>query len=186
MDKDIAAAAIERLEAEKQRRIDEKVAKGEAVRVPLSLVIHDPEQVEAEIESAKASKLAELRKAGETREIVFDPPLTISTGVPRNADFGKGWAPLPPAKPYDRYAVASDKPRKPAMVRPSEEPAEPLVEHRIRVQVAPPTENDPGAIVEGSYTLTEDGVVRVYDVDHNLLGTEHLRPGADAGAAARR
>src|SRR6266540_2039618 len=44
MDKDIAAAAIERLEAEKQRRIDEKVAKGEAVRVPLSLVIHDPEQ----------------------------------------------------------------------------------------------------------------------------------------------
>jgi hypothetical protein len=94
MDKDIAAAAIERLEAEKQRRIDEKVAKGEAVRVPLSLVIHDPEQVEAEIESAKASKLAELRKAGETREIVFDPPLTISTGVPRNADFGKGWAPL--------------------------------------------------------------------------------------------
>jgi hypothetical protein len=92
MDKDIAAAAIERLEAEKQRRIDEKVAKGEAVRVPLSLVIHDPEQVEAEIESAKASKLAELRKAGETREIVFDPPLTISTGVPRNADFGKGWA----------------------------------------------------------------------------------------------
>jgi hypothetical protein len=62
------------------------------------------------------------------------------------------------------------------MVRPSEEPAEPLVEHRIRVQVAPPTENDPGAIVEGSYTLTEDGVVRVYDVDHNLLGTEHLRP----------
>ena len=60
------------------------------------------------------------------------------------------------------------------------------MEHRIRVQVAPPTENDPGAIVEGSYTLAEDGVVRVYDVDHNLLGTEHLRPGADAGAAARR
>ena len=71
------------------------------------------------------------------------------------------------------------------MVRPSEEPAD-LVAHRIRVHVAPPTETDPGAIVEGSYTLTEDGVVRVYDVDHNLLGTEHLRPGADAGAAARR
>jgi hypothetical protein len=57
------------------------------------------------------------------------------------------------------------------------------VEHRIQVQVAPPTENDPGAIVEGSYTLTEDGVVRVYD--HNLLGTEHLA-GAVAAATARR
>jgi hypothetical protein len=134
---------------------------------------------------AKADKLAELRKAGETREIVFDEPWVINTGVPRGADFGKGWAPLPPAKPYDRYAVASDESPKPAMVRPSEEPAD-LVAHRIRVQVAPPTETDPGAIVEGSYTLAEDGVVRVYDVDHNLLGTEHLPPGADAGAAARR
>jgi hypothetical protein len=65
------------------------------------------------------------------------------------------------------------------------EPAD-LVEHRVWVQVAPPTDTDPGAIVEGSYTLTEDGVLRVYDVDHNLLGTEHLAPGADAGAAARR
>jgi hypothetical protein len=41
-------------------------------------------------------------------------------------------------------------------------------------------------IVEGSYSLAENGVVRVYDVDHNLLGTEHLGPDADAGAAARR
>jgi hypothetical protein len=60
------------------------------------------------------------------------------------------------------------------------------VEHRIRVQVAPPTQDDPGAVIEGSYTLTEDGVLRVYDTDQNLLGTEHLRPDADAGAAARR
>jgi hypothetical protein len=82
-------------------------------------------------------------------------------------------------------AVSRPPPSTPAPW-PVEEPAEPLVEHRIWVQVAPPTENDPGAIVEGSYTLAEDGVVRVYDVDRNLLGTEHLAPGADAGAAARR
>ena len=33
-----------------------------------------------------------------------------------------------------------------------------------------------------------DGIVRVYDVDQNLLGTEQLAPGdgADAAAAARR
>jgi hypothetical protein len=186
MDK-IVAAAIERLEAEKQLRIDEKVAKGEAVRVQIYPVLDDPEEFGAEseqIESAKADKLAELRAAGETREIIFYVE-AISTGVPRSKGSGEAWPPLPPAKPYDRYAAASDEPRKPAITRPSEEPAEPLEEHRIRVQVAPPTENDPGAIVEGSYTLG-DGVVRVYDADHNLLGTEHLRPGDDGGAAARR
>jgi hypothetical protein len=121
MDRDIKAAAIERLEAEKRRRLDEKVARGEAVRMPLSLVVHDPGQVAAEIESVKATKLAELRQAGETREVVWDEPLAIVTGVPRSPDWGKDWAPLPPAKPYDRYAVASDEPPKPAMVRPSEE-----------------------------------------------------------------
>jgi hypothetical protein len=31
-----------------------------------------------------------------------------------------------------------------------------------------------------------DGLLRVYDTDQNLLGTERLRPDADAGAAARR
>jgi hypothetical protein len=186
MDKDIAAAAIERLEAERQRRLDERVAKGEAVRAPLYVVVSDPGQVEAEIESAKADKLAELRKAGETREIVFDEPWVINTGVPRGADFGKDWAPLPPTKPYDRHDAADESP-KPAITRPSEEPAEPLVaHHRIHVQVAPPTERDPGAVIEGSYTLTESGVVRVYDADRNLLGSERLAPGADAGAAARR
>jgi hypothetical protein len=148
-------------------------------------VVNDPDQLAGEIESVKAIKLAELRKAGERREVIFDEPMVINTGVPRNADFGKDWLPLPPTKPYDRYAVASEEPPKPAIVRPSEEPAD-LVEHRIQVQVAPPTERNPGAIVEGTYTLTEDGVVRVYDADHNLVGTEHLHPGADAGAAARR
>jgi hypothetical protein len=96
MDKAIAAAAIDRLEAEKQRRIDEKVANGSAVRVPLCVVVCDPGEVAAEIQSVKATKLAELRKAGETREIVFDEPMVINTGVPRGADFGKDWAPLPP------------------------------------------------------------------------------------------
>jgi hypothetical protein len=161
------------------------VAKGGAVRVPLSLVSRDPGQVAAEIDSAKATCVAKLREAGETREIIFDEPFVMITGVPRSPDFGKDWAPLPPTKPYDRYAVASDEPRRPAVVRPPEEPAEPLVAHRIRVQVAPPTERDPGAVIEGAYTL-EGNTLRVYDADRNLLGTEHLHPGADAGAAARR
>jgi hypothetical protein len=153
--------------------------------VPLIVAVGSPESVDAAIENVKARKIAELRKGGEPREIVFDEPFVIITGVPEPPDFGKDWPPLPPTQPYDR-AADHDEPRKPAMVRPSAEPAEPLVAHRIRVQVAPPTEDSPGEIVEGSYTLAEDGVLRVYDADRNLLGTECLPPGADAGAAARR
>jgi hypothetical protein len=53
MDK-IVAAAIERLEAEKQRRIDEKVAKGEAVRVQIYPVLDDPEEFGAESEQIES------------------------------------------------------------------------------------------------------------------------------------
>lgn len=65
-----------------------------------------------------------------------------------------------------------------------EEPAD-LEEHRIWAQVAAPTDTDPGAIIEASYTF-QDGVVRVYDLDGNLIGTEHLSPDANAAAVARQ
>jgi hypothetical protein len=42
-------AAIERLEAKRQRRIDEKIAKGVAVRVPISVVCGGRGEVEAAI-----------------------------------------------------------------------------------------------------------------------------------------
>jgi len=65
MDKSsIVAAAISKLEAEKQRRLDEKIAKGEAIRVP-PLIVGEPEQVEV----ARAARLAALRAAVETREV---------------------------------------------------------------------------------------------------------------------
>jgi hypothetical protein len=200
VDKAIVAAAIERLEAEQQRRRDERVARGEAIRAPLCIVVGDPEQVAAEIERDKARKIAELREAGEQREIVFDEPMVIITGVPRcGSDESFEAPPIAKADKAHRVedfgarrrvsealsSVDTPMPSTPAPAS-AEEPAEPLDVHRVHIQIAPPTENDPGAIVEGSYTLTADGVLRVYDADDNLLGTEHLQPGADAVAAARR
>jgi hypothetical protein len=86
MPKSVLAAAIAKLEAEKQSRIEEKIAKGEAVRVP-PIVVGSPGSVNAE----KARRLAELRGAGETREVIFGfRPIdgsgaieVIVTGVPR-------------------------------------------------------------------------------------------------------
>jgi hypothetical protein len=85
-DPDKLEAALAQLEAEKQRRIDEKVDKGEAVRLPSPVVIVGvPQPTAGLIERAKAKKIAELRAAGEKREIHFDAdkPTVIVTGVPR-------------------------------------------------------------------------------------------------------
>jgi hypothetical protein len=46
----IAAAAIERLEAERQRRVEERIAQGKAIRVPLCVVVSDPGREAAERE----------------------------------------------------------------------------------------------------------------------------------------
>jgi hypothetical protein len=91
MDKDIAAAAIERLEAEKRRRIDEKVARGEAIFVDLPVVVVGAEDADEALEKARAEKIAELRATGERREILFDDALinVIATGVP-GRDEGDG------------------------------------------------------------------------------------------------
>jgi hypothetical protein len=146
------------------------------------------------IDAAKLAALeALLLKERERR--ASEEPITIVTGVPDPDDDGEVPIANEDKASRDFHArrrvseallAARRPPPSTSAPRSVEEPTEPLVEHRIRVQVAPPTDTDPGAIIEASYTLAEDGVVRVYDVDHNLLGTEHLRPGDDGGAAARR
>jgi len=74
------AAALTRLEQERERRINEKIESGAAVRLPLLIVADAPASVDAE--SARKRKLEELRRNGETREVFFDE-VVIITGVPR-------------------------------------------------------------------------------------------------------
>jgi hypothetical protein len=77
-------AALEQLEAEKQRRIDAKVEKGEAVRVKLNVVVGTEDEVDAAVERAWERKLAELRELGDTRKIYLsEDDWVIITGVPR-------------------------------------------------------------------------------------------------------
>ena len=53
------------------------------------------------------------------------------------------------------------------------------------VRLPKPEKDDPGQIIEGSYSLS-DGVLRVYDEDGRMLGTSTLKPGDDAVHAARK
>ena len=74
------AAALTRLEQERERRINQKIESGAAVRVLLPIVAGARESVDAD--RARNRKLEELRRNGETREVYFDE-VVIITGVPR-------------------------------------------------------------------------------------------------------
>jgi hypothetical protein len=164
----------------RERRIEAKIAAGEAVRAPIAVTVQPGQDIDAAIESEKARVLAELRGAGEVREIYFEEPTTIITGVPRSADFGRGWAPLDPIDPYKRH---DDDPR-PSITR-SEAPAEP--EWRpVRTSISPRSDNDPGAVLTGTYAIDEYNRLRVRDADGHDLGSETLSEADDIEVAARR
>jgi hypothetical protein len=209
--KNIAAAAIARLEAEKQRRIDEKVARGEAVRVdPLGVLVFgvaSDEQIAAAVAGAKAKRIAELRAAGETREIFFDEsPDDISvivTGVPRcgrdEDDEGYDDEAPPVAKAEDRAEDFTARKRVAEALHavdrpmPTTPPPAPSTEsepyegpHHIHAQTRGSGPGDPGAIVEGSFTISSGGIVHVKDAEGRLLGTHVLQPMEDAAGQARK
>jgi hypothetical protein len=50
---------------------------------------HPGEDTAAVIERAKEHAVNALREDGETREIYFEEPLVIFTGVPRSVEFGR-------------------------------------------------------------------------------------------------
>jgi hypothetical protein len=170
-------AALERAEAEKQRRIDEKVGRGEAVRVPLTIVGFTSDQLD--VEAARTRKLAELQKAGEKREIVFDPIEIIATGVPRRPESYRGNA-------ADGRVVSEPERRLDAPRNASEpEKLGPESERRyVRIQIRSGNGvDDGGEIAEGEFTV-QGNQLRLY------LGrktySEWLRPTDDPEAVARR
>ena len=94
-------AALNRLESEQARRLAEKVEAGEIVSVPLFVVAGSEAVARAQVEGAKAEKLAELRAAGETREVAFTVKLIV-TGVCKHGEAtGEPWKPTPrlPTRP---------------------------------------------------------------------------------------
>ena len=89
----------------REQRLAEKIAAGEIVSVPLFIVAGSETAARAQVEQAKADKLAELRAAGDQREVVFAvnagrSPASCSTAKPRDP----ARAPTAPAFPHGRIA----------------------------------------------------------------------------------
>jgi hypothetical protein len=166
------AAALEQLEAEKQRRVAAKIEAGEAVRVLLSTVKTQ------DIEAVRARKLAELRSAGELREIIFDETI-IDTGVPRCSDSCRGVV-TESSEPILNSSTDAETHNLADRVEDSPEP------RRICVQIEPPSARHVGGVVEeGTFTIA-NGQVHVEDARGRALGSAVLFPGADAAMIARR
>jgi hypothetical protein len=178
------ASALEQLEAEQRRREDEKIASGQAVRLPLDCIVGAGGDANKLVEEAKARKVAAARAAGEQREIFFEEPMVLVTGVPRGSGWGE-WEPGEPLRPQypDRYAAesrpAAKAPTKPAPVDPAT-----LEWKRFHVTVTPPSEKDTaGIIIEAKYTIA-GGELRLQWQD-KVYATD-IRPGDDELHVARR
>jgi hypothetical protein len=179
-------AAIDRLEAERARRIAEKIESGTAVLVPFRMVAgYEPD--EASVKRAKEERLAELRAQGETREVFFDETIIV-TGVFRSED--EQFGPMPEthcSTPAPDVRVM-EQPKEP---EPREETelattvAPPTTPTRIWVQTKAATGDDPGVIAEGKYTVA-DGVLCLTDLEGKPIGSVALRPDQDPAAVARQ
>jgi hypothetical protein len=187
------AAALERLEQERARRINEKIERGEAVRVPLPIIAGASESVD--VVKARKLKLEQLRRNGEAREVFFDEKVII-TGVPRAGREPENYRPPISSEPqptpsiFDRRSTGSAPPFAVSEPQPTapKQMAEPsgIEWRRVWVTVERPSETNPGgAIAEGLYRV-EEGMVKVADLQGRLLGTQPIKPGDDVEAAARK
>jgi hypothetical protein len=149
--------ALAQLEEERERRIEAKVAEDRAIREPLVVVLGGPEDMDAKVEDARKARLAELRGAGEKREVVFDQT-TIITGVPRSP---KAYGESRPAdgtpesdKPdYTSHLKTYEDTKIPPRPKPPAEALKPPEPGSITTQLRGPSEDgkDPGEVVSGWY-----------------------------------
>jgi hypothetical protein len=171
-------AALEKLEIEKDRRIQAKIDSGEMVSVQTTVVVHPDES----IEDAQARALARHPVPDDGRA-VHREFYYIFTGVPRDPDHWKEENSSPQAA--ETSASSSEEP-----ARPSEEPAPSgppscLEPTYVRVTIRNGDDNgDPGAIAEAYFTV-EDGAVVLRDRDDKHMTSRALLKNQDPAAVAR-
>jgi hypothetical protein len=178
------AEALERLEAERDRRVSEKIERGEAVRVLLSAVATQ------DMDAVRARKLAEMRRNGETREVIWDE-MVIDTGVPRAPDQRGESADVVSNETEksneNNEALVSNEADKTYSAEPiKSDDDEP--KRSMWTQTEQPSAHNPGgSISEGWYRVVEGGsIVQVWDSQKRYLGSGTVQPGQDPVAVGRR
>jgi len=187
-------AARAQLATEREALISAAIESGAAVLASVVITSHVPEPDRAAaFEEAKARKLAELRAAGEKRQVFFSG-LLMDTGVPR--------APGRAIGADDKSLSESKCPKcgrsnmggfhrcePPLATGPKLPPPRSVPDmaeaKRIMATIAPRDERDCGIVFFGSYKV-EDRQVHVADQDGRSLGSLPVGPDDDVEAVARR
>jgi hypothetical protein len=177
IDPEKARAALEQLEAEKERRLQAKIDAGEMVKIETVVVVGRDEDEEEATARAIAKHPGPEDGRPVHREFYY-----IFTGVPRGDP--------DQAEPAPQVQTASSEG---TWSPPSAEPAAsgPLIPHSqptpayVRVVVSNGNDDgDPGAIAEAWYTV-EDGLVVLRDADDKHITSRALLKGEDPLPVAR-
>ena len=146
--------------------------------------------------------MAELRAAGDQREVVFSPVELVITGVVQHGEardperaptapaFSRDDAAAPRVGPPDfaplPAASAGAAAPTAVLVELNEEPQPPLVETPICVQVRQCVDDDdPGEVVEGYFSV-DGSTVTVTNASGGHVGSRAMREGEDAKTVAKR
>ena len=175
IDHDKALAALEQLEAEKERRLQAKIDAGDLVLVETTVVVHrDEDEEEATARAIAAHPIPDDGR--HHRELFY-----VYTGVPaRDLNFGEttvqaasseGNLSTPAEEPAGSGAAILSAPSQPTPVY-------------VRVVVSNGGEDDPGAIAEAWYVI-EDGLLVLRDADDKHITSRALLKGDDPAVLAR-
>jgi hypothetical protein len=188
--------ALEQLELERERRINEKLEKGAAVLKPPT-VLGGPQDGPRAIE--KDDEGREIYRGHRTDEGAVEFLDVIITGVPRagrDPDVASATSSISPTKTAGREPegialrahttlgerVVSVK--LPSRPQPPSEPAG-AQRHPIKAEVSPTSERDTGFVFHGEFSI-EAGQLRVYNMRGSLLGSSPIASGDDPRPLARR
>jgi hypothetical protein len=176
IDPDKLEAALDQLEAERERRLQAKIDSGEVVSVQ-TVVVVDPEE---DIEDAKARALARHPVSDDGRAIHREF-FYVFTGVPRDPDFGQ-WEQSSQIQSSSKGTADPPDEVEPAASGPLIPCSQPTY---VQVTTRAATDDgDPGVIAEAYYTI-EDGLLMLRDADDKHITSRALFPGQDSAAVAR-
>src|SRR6516165_9041565 len=180
---------LQRLEEERERRILEKVAAGQAVFIPPIVV--GVESADPVTEGQRDASGREMYYGTVMRDGTVDRTDTIITGVPRAGRDAEDAVERLVARakqtgyPSDPLQAKAVKAREAPQAPPPPEPEPEPEFRRLRVTIELPTDNNLGSVVDGYY-FVQDEMVYVSDALKRPIGRLALNPGEDPEIVARR
>jgi hypothetical protein len=156
-------AALEQLEAERGRRLQDKIDSGEAVSIQTTVVVEAREDTE----DACERHFANLPTSTPDGRAIHYDLLVIVTGVPRGPHLPGQWV---PPQISSEGAPPSEKTAGSGEVSSPSSPSQPVY---VKVTIRNGDDDDPGEIAEAFFTV-ENGLLQLRDRDDKFITSRML------------